>query len=215
MKILSVRKGWLYVVVAVGIGALASLSILLFRPTRYQASVQLFVSSQANSSTSTLAGGNAFAQARVQSYTSVVTSPLVMNIVASELSLGYSGDELSLHVTADAPLNKVLINIHVEDSSAPMSARIANATAAHFAQVVASIERPAGSTEPSPITMTVIHPATIPSSADGVSAVRVVFIGLLAGLIAGLAALELTVVWQRRNIVPKQSLHTSEVRQTI
>src|SRR5450755_4285462 len=114
-------------VVCVMLGSL----YLLSSTKKYEATAQIFVSTAGAQGTTAvdLAQGNTFTQARVQSYTSVANSPTVTTVVLKQLGLNMTPDALASEITADAPLNKVLINLHVTDSNQARAAQLANAVA--------------------------------------------------------------------------------------
>ena len=74
-----VRKRWRLIVASLVVCVLASSAFVLTSTKKYEATAQIFVSTSGADDTTTdsLAQGNTFVQARVQSYTSVAKSPSV------------------------------------------------------------------------------------------------------------------------------------------
>ena len=81
------RRAWLVVVVFAVLGGAVGWGITLTSTKVYRASVQLFVAKAATSGVSLLPCCNTFAQARVQSYASIASSPAVTDSVVIQLRL--------------------------------------------------------------------------------------------------------------------------------
>jgi capsular exopolysaccharide synthesis family protein len=201
------RKRWPIILACVLIGVLGAAALVKMTTKVYTASAQIFVaaSTAASSGSTALNNGNSFAEARVQSYTSVANSPAITNAVMAELKLSMTADQLAGKISADAPLNKVLLNLHVIDESPVEAATIANKVAEQFVIYVEQIERlNAGLTtaEPSPVKLTVVHPAQVPRSPTSPNVKIDLAIGLLAGLLVGLglAALRQTLDTRVRTV---------------
>lgn len=181
------RKGWILIVAVTLVGVAAgALSSILATP-KYVSSTQLFVSVQSSDSSSAsdlVQGGNA-AQQKVRSYVDVVTSTSVLTPVIAELGLDMSPTDLASQVTAESPLNTVLINITVEDASPQLAADIANAVGASFATVVADdLESPAGS-GPSLVKIATIEPAIAATEPSSPRTTLNIGLGFIIGLVLG------------------------------
>jgi capsular exopolysaccharide synthesis family protein len=181
------RKRWRLIVIIAVVCVLAGTGFVLTSTKMYQATAQIFVSTAGldGASAADLAQGNAFTQARVQSYTSVATSPTVTDAVLKQLNLKMTSDALAREITADAPLNKVLINIHVKDRDPAQAARLANAVAEQFSIVVQDLEQTA-SAAASPVKLTVTHPAQPPSAPVSPKLKLDLALSVLIGLVLGL-----------------------------
>jgi tyrosine-protein kinase len=182
------RKGWPVVLAFVVVGVAIGVFLTVSTTKLYQANVQLFVATSGSDSATQLAQGNAFAQAQVQSYTSLATDPRVTDpVVASQNAkqkVKLSSTELAAKVSADAPQSKVLINLHVTDHDPARAATLANAVAKQFAKVVQTTSQ----TDPngaSVVKLTVVHPAVTPSSPIKPSKVTNVGLGFVLGLLLG------------------------------
>ena len=152
----------------------------------YQADVEVFVSLR---DTGTATGGTAyqsglFSQERVKSYAKIADSPAVTRAVIRQLALDITPAQLAGRITATAPTDTVLVDITVNDPSAVRARDVANSVAAQFAMVVGDLERPAAG-QRSPVTVTVVRPATLPTSPVSPRPVLNVTIGLLLGVALG------------------------------
>lgn len=179
------RKGWPLILAFVVVGSALGIGITLATTKVYQATVQVFVATApgASPNAADLNAGNTFTQAQVQSYIAIANSPAVVGPVIAELGLTLSQSELASKITADAPQNKVLINLHVTDTDPKQAATLANAVAAEFATVVANTaQTTAGQAV---VKLTVIHPATPPDSPIKPSKTMNIGLGFIIGLVLG------------------------------
>ncbi|MCW2495419.1 polysaccharide biosynthesis tyrosine autokinase [Jatrophihabitans sp.] len=178
------RKGWAVILafVIVGIGLGVGLTVTTTKV--YKASAQVFVSSSAALTTQEAQSGNNFALSRVQSYISIATAPAVTGPVIKALGLHLTSQQLADKISADAPVNKVLINLHVSDHDPARAARIANAVASQFDVVVEATEQTG--TSPSIVKLSVIHPATVPSAPISPDKLLNIGLGLVLGLLIGI-----------------------------
>lgn len=179
------RKGWPLALALTVFGLAIGIGLTAATTKVYQANVQIFVATSAGATASELSAGNTFTSDRVQSYTAIANSPAVTGAVIKTLSLNLSQPQLSSKISADAPQNKVLINLHVTDHSPQQAARLANAVAAQFDTIVESTEQ-TDSKGKSVVKLTVIHPATVPGSPIKPSRIINVGLGLVLGLLVGL-----------------------------
>ena len=184
-----VRREWALILACVVLGVAAGVGLTLATTKVYEADVQLFVaadSTTVDGSQAGLAQSNNFVQDRVQSYTSIATSPDVTQKVIKKFHLDLSPQQLAGKIKADAPPNKVLINLHVTDRSPGTAAKLANAVAVAFRGVVQQTEQE-GADGQSVVKLTVIHPATIPDSPIKPNKVLYIGLGFVIGLLVGLA----------------------------
>lgn len=184
------RRGWLVVVGATLAGLLVGLAITLATTKVYQADVQVFVATSTSANASDLNQGNTFATDRVQSYTSIANSPKVTSAVIKRLQLRLTPGELAAKISADAPLNKVLINLHVTDHNPSTSVALANAVATEFDKAVEATEQTGANGQPV-VKLTVIHPATVPTNPIKPSKILNIGLGFIVGLLVGVGFLVL------------------------
>ncbi|MEU8590864.1 hypothetical protein AB0C59_28260 [Streptomyces sp. NPDC048664] len=132
-------------------------------PGVYRSAVTLFVSVRGGGDAYHLAQSSAFTRDRVRSYAAAATGPQVTGPVVEALRLPMTGEQLARRITAEAPDGTVLVRLTVTDSQAARAALIGNALAERFARVVARMERSGGFAD-SPVRLTVLQPATVPSA---------------------------------------------------
>lgn len=184
------RRRWLVLATVVLLCLLVGAGLTARVEKKYQATAQLFVSVVLPNDPAGLAAANIFTTARVQSYVSLASAPDVTDYVVRELGLPISSAGLSREVTANAPANRLLVNIGVTDASPERVARIANAVAARFIIVVEGLER-TQSGAASPVRITLTRPASQPQAPVSPRPKLNLALSLLAGLLLGVAAMRL------------------------
>ncbi|MFF3512504.1 polysaccharide biosynthesis tyrosine autokinase [Streptomyces sp. NPDC002573] len=200
LKALARRWPTVAVCLVLAIGA-AFAATALSTPV-YEARTQLFVATRTGDDTAQLNQGQSFSQARVQSYAAIVTTRQVTASVVKELHLRTTPEELASRINASAPLNTVLIDITVRDTVPRRAARIANAVAERFRDVVERLETPRraagserygkdssrrGETLGSPVSLGVTQEAVPPAAPVSPRPVLNLTAGALVGLLLGAA----------------------------
>ncbi|WP_442544877.1 polysaccharide biosynthesis tyrosine autokinase [Arthrobacter sp. KN11-1C] len=178
------RRSWILIASATLVGILIGGAASVLAKPVYTADTQLFVAIQGSGSIQELQQGNTFGQARVQSYVKTVDSPIVLQPAIDALGLQTTAKELASRVTASTDVNTVLINISVSDSSPVQAAALAKAVATSLINAVDTLEKPkAGGT--SPVSLSVIKPATAPTDPSAPNTRLNLLLGLLAGITLG------------------------------
>ncbi|MFB2599460.1 polysaccharide biosynthesis tyrosine autokinase [Herbiconiux sp. P17] len=181
----AIRKGWVFIVVFTLVGIAVAALISIVRTPTYESTAKVFVSVQSTGSISDLTQGGNFLQNQVKSYADVVNTPIVLQPVIDSLGLNLNVDELSKNISASSPLDTVIVEITVSDDSADASARIANAVASSFESTVADLV-PANAEGVTPVKITVLQEASVPSLPSAPNVPLYIVIGALIGLIIGL-----------------------------
>ncbi len=195
-----VGKRWRLVVgVALAFVVLTVGATFLISPI-YQAKIQLFIATRADANNpSQVYEAGAFSAARVKSYAGIVNSPRVLDPVIKQLGMATTASDLGSRVSADTPLDTVLINISVNDASPEVAARVANAIGRQLSQVIVDLETSTGSREP-PVRAIVVSEAQPPQNPVWPN----LPINLVLGLVVGLAvAVGLAVVLTSRDTTDK------------
>jgi polysaccharide biosynthesis transport protein len=169
------------------LGCLAAAAALTAATTPiYQASTQVFVSLRGTARAPGSAyQDNLFSQQRVKSYVKIANSPAVSQPVVDRLRLSLSASQLSARITASAPADTVLIDLSVRDPDPAQARDLANAVAAQFSTVVATLEAPGDGTR-SPVAVTVVRPAARPGRPVEPRPALNLGLGLVLGLGAGI-----------------------------
>lgn len=179
------RRNWI-LIVATALSCLlcGGAASVLAKPV-YKSDTQLFVAIQNSGSVQELQQGNTFSQARVQSYVKTVASPAVLQPAIDVLGLDTTAETLAGQVRATSDLNTVLISISVEDQSPVQAAAIAEAVANSLIKAVERFESPKNGGS-SPVSLSVIKPATAPQSPSSPNTRLNLLLGLVVGLSLGI-----------------------------
>ena len=184
----AIHANWWLVVLLTAAGAGGAMAYSGSQVPVYSTSSQVFVSTAGgDGDNSELNQGGIFTQQRVKSYADLVDSPAVLDRVVSDLKLGYTADELAANVTATSPLNTVLLDIMVSDTSPERARDIADAIAAALPSFIGEIETPAGA-RVSPVKISVTRPATVPAEPTSPQTGLTLVLGVVLGLGLGVGA---------------------------
>ncbi|WP_166874676.1 polysaccharide biosynthesis tyrosine autokinase [Salinibacterium sp. ZJ450] len=179
------RKSWILIVLLTLVGVGAAATVSLIQTPKYSATSKVFVSTQPGGSVSDLAQGNSFTVQRVNTYSDLVATPIVLLPVIAELGLEISEGQLGEAITASAPLNTSIIEIAVTNSDPVLAADIANATSQSLTNVVDQIEKPLEDDAVSPVKLTLVQQATVPALPVSPNVPLNIALGLLVGLALG------------------------------
>lgn len=184
------RKNWLVLLSLTFLGLCVTAGYTLTRTPIYESSSTVFVSTQAGSTAAELQQGSSFAQARINTYVGLATTPAVLEPVITELALAITPEALAERVNASAGLNSTLINVKASSPDSQQAAEIANAVAESLAQIVPQLE-PEATDGTSPVRLTRVRdaqPALQPTSPNVVLNLGIgTLVGLLAGVLTAIA----------------------------
>jgi capsular exopolysaccharide synthesis family protein len=183
-----VRKRWTLIVLSVLVALGAALSMAFLQQPTYQATSQMYISVNATTTdqTSQLLDGSLAAANRVKSYADIVNSPRITAAVQKELGSSLTADQIGKEISADNPLDTVLLNVHVRDVNPVRAQEIANAVAQQFGLLVNQLETPQGSGT-SPVKVSVVQEAQLPIAPVAPNKKVDVGLGLLLGIALGVA----------------------------
>jgi capsular exopolysaccharide synthesis family protein len=185
------RRRWRLIALCLLLGLGASAALTYSAHKEYTAKTQLFVSARdsaasASDINSAYTGG-LFTQQRVKSYTSVLGSQHVADLVRADLGLSETASAIAGKISASAPLDTVLLNVSVTDSDPARAQSIANSIGRIFPHLVDSIEAPANGGA-SPIKVSVVQAAQLPTAPTSPKPKLNLALGLLIGLAVGVGA---------------------------
>ncbi len=180
-----IRKRWRVIVAVMLLVVAGAATATALSPKVYEAQVTLFVSTSGGNDTSALLQGSSFTQQRVKSYADVITTPKVLDPVIQNLKLSTTAAKLGDQITATVPLDTVLIKVAVTNLDPQVAANVAFAVGLQFPETVAGLER-VSSTSSSPVKVTVVSPATIPTVPISPKPARNLALGVVLGLLLGL-----------------------------
>ena len=197
------RGRWRIILPTVVLCAAIAAAYAWTRTPLYEADTQMFISTvgSTNDLSQTYQGG-LFAQQRVLSYTGIVSSPPVLQSVINALSLPETVSSLQKKVSATVPQGTVLLDVAVQDNSPRRAQAIAAALDTAFPRFVNTLETspsspgraPAGSS----VKVSVVAPPHLPTGAVSPRKPLILALGVLLGVILGIAAALLREYWDRR-----------------
>ncbi|GAA2726858.1 polysaccharide biosynthesis tyrosine autokinase [Cellulomonas aerilata] len=180
----ALRKRWVVIAVLALVGASVGYAIAATTTPVYRATTKVFVSLQGGETVSELVQGSTYTQNLVQSYVALATMPVVLDPVIDELGLDTTSRTMARTITAEAPINTVIVEIAATDSSPAQAALVADAVAEQLAVVVEELSASAG-TRSETVSMRTVAPADVPRFPIAPNTRFLVATGLLAGLVIG------------------------------
>lgn len=181
------RKSWLLIVLLVLVGVAASATYSIVQTPQYRASSMVFVSTSSdNGSVAELQQGSTFTVQRVKTYSELAVTPIVLDPVIKSLDLESSAGSLANVVSVSAALGSTVIEISVGDTDPVRAAEIANGIAESLTEVVQSIEAPDGEGAISPVKLTMVKIAEVPSVPVSPRVPLNIALGALVGLALGI-----------------------------
>lgn len=180
------RKSWIILIALTLVGGGVALVYSLLQKPVYSAATKVFVSTTTASTVQELAQSNTFSLSRVDTYADLVTTPIVLEPVIRELNLKTTAALLAKDIKAEASNGTTIIDISASNKNAVTAASIANATARSLSSTVAEIESSEEIDAPSPVKLTRVQTAVVPTVPDSPKISLNVAIGLVIGLALGI-----------------------------
>ncbi len=179
----AIRKHWVLITVLTLLGAAGAAAAYALTPPTFSSTVTFYVSTPLVEGTNPLAAGQ-FAQARVNSYVSVLQSEdLALRVIRNQ-RLDMGPDELSKEITATAELNTVLVTAEIRDRSPDRSLAIARGIAGTFGGMVDELDNQGRKNQV--VVINVISGPTLAADPVAPSLRRNGVLGVLLGLGLGL-----------------------------
>ena len=160
----TLRRYWVAIVVIILVGAGAGFDVVRASTPLYKSTSSVFVSATSGENASDLVQGSAYTQNLIQSFAALAQMPSVLDPVIQELGLDVTAQTLAKSISADAPLNTIIIEITVVNASPEMSAKVANAVAESLSTVAQSLSPKKLDSTPA-ITMKAVATASVPTAA--------------------------------------------------
>lgn len=183
----ALREQWRVLVATVLAGVAIGGLVAMVTPPVYSATVKIYLSAPAAGDlTSGAYEGGLLAEQRTSSYTDLVTSRRVLDDVISRLDLQTAPDVLRPRISAEAPLQTVLLNVTATDSTAGGAVALADATADSFMALVSEVERPTDPNRPPPVQPRVIERPQPPAAPTSPNTLLDLGLGAAVGLLLGL-----------------------------
>ncbi|BDZ42738.1 chromosome partitioning protein [Paraoerskovia sediminicola] len=185
-----VRAHWIALTVFCLVGGAAAIALVSATTPLYTARVEVVVVTSSGDTANELVQSYDFSQKQVRTFSALVTRPIVLDPVISELDLEASPEDLAKQISVSSPLNTSLISIDVEDPSAEEAADVANATAQNLALVVGDLVPDLESGDSS-VTLETVRPAVVPEVPSSPKTLLWIALGLVGGAVAGVTYIAL------------------------
>lgn len=181
------RKSWIVIVISTLVGVAAAAGYSLLQKPEFAASSKVFVSTSAGQSVTDLAQGNSFTVQRVKTYSDLATTPIVLLPVIANLNLNTTAGDLAKNVAVSAALDTTIIEITVTNEDPVLAAEIADSVSESLTASVERIETPSAEGAASPVQLTRVQEAEVPSEPVSPRVALNLVLGALLGLVLGLA----------------------------
>lgn len=182
-------KHWFAIILCAVLGLGVAVATTLSAPKIYSATAQTFIaisSPNNGAGVAALAPDATYTLQRIQSYIQIIGSPDVLQPVIDDLGLESTVESLKGKVSANNPLDTVLINVSVADTNPQQAATVANAVAVQLGAVIQKLETSI-SGDVVPVKATLTDPADPPSSPSSPRTSVNYLLGLAVGLVLGVA----------------------------
>jgi succinoglycan biosynthesis transport protein ExoP len=189
------RRQWPLVLAGAVLGMLAALVVGLLLPTSYTAATRLYVTSTGPTPEIRLQNSE-YARTRMSSYAELVDSAVVLDAVRRNLKIAPT-DHLVDGISATNPLDSLILDIDVTDSSPQQAEAVADGISQVLDSAVSGLETGRGVAE-SPVKVAVVRPAERPDHPNGLSTKLLLTLGLLLGVVLGIVGARTRDSWQRQ-----------------
>lgn len=183
------RKHFLTVAVAFVLVVGITMAYSVLAPKKYAAASELYAtynsSADSAASVTDINTAGSYISSQIKSYPTLAKTEAVLQPVIDELSLDSTVAGLGGLITVSNPANTMLVDIEVKTTSPEQSQHIANAVAESLSNVVSSTLYSGAN---SPVKLAVVQKATKPDSPSSPNWKINLVIGVLLGLVVGIAA---------------------------
>jgi capsular exopolysaccharide synthesis family protein len=191
--VLALRKRWLIIAALALVGAVTGWLYANSMTPNYRATTNVFVSVNGGGTAGELVQGSTFVQNSVESFAKLASMPVVLDPVIEDLQLDTTAKALGRSISANNPLNTVILQISTTGPQPQLAADISNAVARQLAVTVQNLS-PRTAAGQSSIELTVVAPAVPPETPFEPNTRFLGVTGLALGLGAGvILALLLTI----------------------
>jgi capsular exopolysaccharide synthesis family protein len=177
---------WRWALAGMFVGGLAGLALSLLTTPTYTSHAQFLVAARGATSTTDAYQGSLLAQQEVVSYQALISGERLAGRVVDRLHLSLSPQELLDRVSVDVPTDTALLDVSVTDGSPQRAQRIASVLGDEFIRMVSQLQGEQAAAAPA-IQVIPTEDASYPTSASQPQVVQNVALGLVAGLLAGIA----------------------------
>ena len=176
------RRRWPLVALTLVLGLAGGVIVSSSTPKSYSTSARLYVSFPANTVTEAVQGQQ-LTQDLLSSYTKVIQSERATAIIADEIHNRLAPAQIRAAISASVVINTVLIDVKATEGVPGHAQQLANASAVALTEVIKQLD----TTKLGGISAQVIDKAQLPHTPVAPQPKKDITVGVVFGLIAGLA----------------------------
>jgi capsular polysaccharide biosynthesis protein len=178
------RMRWVTVVVVVVAVMIIGVAWAWLTPRTYAASMRIFIATQSATDGQDAYAAAQLAQARVVSYSDLITSESLATRTVKRLNLHIAPRDLAEKVDASAKTQSVVITLSVTDSSPTNAVSLANALSVDFVSMVRDLETTPADLGPPVVRAVIVEPAIDPKLVSP-QRPKIILFGLFTGVLLG------------------------------
>lgn len=182
--LLNLRERWRSGLAAALVILVAVFGLTMLQTPVYRATNQVFVQALPGAGVADLNSGANFASQQIASYAELATTPFVLDEVISEVGVDTTPARLAHDIKVTVDEGSFIIQISASSTDPRIAAEIADSTAAHLQEAVASLSP--GSTARS-VELRVVAEAVVPTTPVSPNILRNALLGVVLALLAGVA----------------------------
>lgn len=177
----ALRQYWIMIVSLTVAGTVIGVVLASLLPDQYRSTASVMIVAERGENSAELVQGSNYVQSLVQSYSTLVTKPIVLQPVIDDLGLTETPYQLASAITVTAPLDTVVIDISVVDRDPTKARDIADSVVTSLGAAVTELS-PTGVDERPAVRTAIVAPARLPGAPFAPDVRTYGIIGALAGL---------------------------------
>lgn len=181
------RRRWILIAVIAAFGVVCAGGASLLSKPQYTAKSVVYFSLPSGTSGLDLQAGSSYAQAQVESFAELATTPAVLEPVVTEYALKTSATALAGALSINVVQGTSLISVVATDPSPARAALLSNAVADSLGRQVTAYS-PRSTADKASVTARIVTQAHKPAAPSSPKTKRNVLAGLLGGLLIGVVA---------------------------
>jgi succinoglycan biosynthesis transport protein ExoP len=181
----TLRRYWVALLVFIVVGMTCGFLYGAASPKVYESSTSVLLTSQLGENGSDLIQGSTYVQNLVATYVDLATSEKVLQPVIDDLNLDTTPRQLAQSITAESPLNTVLINLRARGEKPREVARLVDAVTDSLSEAVTDVSPRVGTGDTPATRLTTIESADVPQVPIAPDNRRLAALGALVGLVLG------------------------------
>lgn len=203
---LVLKRRWLVLLGCIAVAAIAAALYNAATDRTYTASTELFLRAPDTKTSASAYQGDLFSRQRAQTYSNMLSSDELAQMVIDKLGLSMTPQELASQVHASTITNTVIMTVSATDPNPQRAANIANAYGSVFADYVARVENVELDPNVAPLVRVITTASADSAERSGFSPTIVLAAAAFGGVVLGIVVIWLlerydTKLRSRRQIV--------------